>query len=199
MTSSGTEARERLVLDTSAFSRMRAGNERALDLVSAAEQLLLPTIVLGELEAGFALGRRASENRIALSEFLAEPFVSVLPVGPEVARRYGAVALGGHFVTPLLGVFFFARVVVGCVRRRFGADALGPRIDGVEVAVGHRPVDAVFVVKRVEPVDGVHRTGGDHHRRFFLCQHGFKDEVGHRVHRLERILACQVDDQIVIG
>jgi tRNA(fMet)-specific endonuclease VapC len=49
----------------------------------------LPTIVLGELEAAFTLGRRERENRSMLAEFLAESFVSVLPVTAAVARRYG--------------------------------------------------------------------------------------------------------------
>ena len=51
----------------------------------------MPATVLGELEAGFLLGQRTRENRVALSEFLEEPFVSVLPTTPEVARRYGEI------------------------------------------------------------------------------------------------------------
>jgi hypothetical protein len=35
--------------------------------------------VLGELEAGFQLGRRGRENRVLLAELLAEPFVRGLP------------------------------------------------------------------------------------------------------------------------
>lgn len=89
MTTSGIDARERLVLDTSAFSHLRAGHEETLEIVSAAERVFLPVIVLGELEAGFTLGTRTRENQIALSEFLAESFVSILEVTPEVSRRYG--------------------------------------------------------------------------------------------------------------
>lgn len=89
MTRSGAEFAGRLVLDTSSYSHFRAGNERVLDLIAAAEIVLLPTIVLGELEAGFTLGRRGSENRTLLAEFLSEPFVSILPVTPAVARVYG--------------------------------------------------------------------------------------------------------------
>ncbi len=37
------------------------------------------------------MGQRTRENRVALSEFLGEPFVSVLPTTPEVARRYGEI------------------------------------------------------------------------------------------------------------
>jgi len=89
MTRSGVEGIGRLVLDTSAYSRFRGGDERALALIAATEIVSIPTIVLGELEAAFALGRRERENRSILAEFLAESFVSILPVTPAVARRYG--------------------------------------------------------------------------------------------------------------
>ena len=76
-------------MDTSAYSRMRAGDMGLVELLAAAESLLMPVVVLGELEAAFELGSRARANRQALSEFLAEPFVDVLPVTTDVARRYG--------------------------------------------------------------------------------------------------------------
>ncbi len=81
----------RLVLDTSAYSRMRAGHDKVLEQIAAAEAVLIPATVLGELEAAFELGRRPKENRTALTSFLAEPFVAVLPTTSEVARRYGQV------------------------------------------------------------------------------------------------------------
>ena len=89
MTRSGAEFSGRLVLDTSAYSHFRAGDARVLDLIALAEVVFLPTIVLGELEAGFTLGSRQRENLTLLAEFLAEPFVAILPVTPMVARRYG--------------------------------------------------------------------------------------------------------------
>ena len=85
----GADHVPRLVLDTSAYTRLRAGEERVLDLVADAEVVLVPVTVLGELEAGFRLGGRVKENRTALAEFLDEPFVDVLPTTPEIARRYG--------------------------------------------------------------------------------------------------------------
>lgn len=81
----------RILLDTSAYSRFRAGDERMLDYLARAENVLVPVIVLGELEAGFRLGRRLRENRVALQEFLEEAFVSVVPVTPDIARRYGEI------------------------------------------------------------------------------------------------------------
>lgn len=37
------------------------------------------------------MGSRSRENRIALTEFLGEPFVKVVPVSADVARQYGRV------------------------------------------------------------------------------------------------------------
>jgi tRNA(fMet)-specific endonuclease VapC len=79
----------RNLLDTSAYSKLRAGGRTALDRIAAAEVVYLSTTVLGELEAGFRLGRRAEENRRALAELLSEPSVVVLPVTADVAAVYG--------------------------------------------------------------------------------------------------------------
>ena len=67
MTPPGAEPTVRLVLDTSAYSHFRAGHPRVLDLVAAAEVVLLPVVVIGELEACFALGRRERQRRPAQS------------------------------------------------------------------------------------------------------------------------------------
>lgn len=102
MTISGAEPIRRLVLDTSAYTRFRAGHEAVLDLIAAAEIVFVPTTTLGELEAGFELGSRERENRTILAEFLDEPFVLVLPVTREVARRYGEIfARLRHAGTPI--------------------------------------------------------------------------------------------------
>lgn len=81
----------RLALDTSAYSRLRAGDSRVLDLVAAADVVLVPATVLGELHGAFELGSRGRANRVALSEFLNEPFVVTGPVTADVARQYGRV------------------------------------------------------------------------------------------------------------
>ena len=91
MTTSGArvEAALRLVLDTSAYSHLRAGDSRVRDYVAAAEIVVMPATVLGELYGAFELGTRGRENRVALGEFLAEPFVMVAPATATVARHYG--------------------------------------------------------------------------------------------------------------
>lgn len=89
MTSSGAEQIERLVLDTSAYSRLRAQHTETADQIARAETVLLPVTVIGELEAAFRAGSRTAENRVALTDFLGEPFVFVLDVTTSVAKRYG--------------------------------------------------------------------------------------------------------------
>ena len=85
------ESPARLVLDTSAYSRFRAGDSRVHDLLAAAEVVLMPATVLGELHGAFEFGSRAKENRVTLAEFLGEPFVKVVPITADVARHYGRV------------------------------------------------------------------------------------------------------------
>lgn len=85
----GAETPSRVVLDTSAYARMRGGDERVIALVADAEVVHLPTVVLGELEGGFRIGRKTAENQLLLRSFLDEPYVSLLPVTREVAVRYG--------------------------------------------------------------------------------------------------------------
>ncbi len=79
----------RVALDTSAYSHLRARHEGVAARIAAAEMVYVPVVVLGELEAAFRSGTRERENLAILASFLAEPFVSVLDVTPEVARRYG--------------------------------------------------------------------------------------------------------------
>ena len=86
---SGSSPPTKLVLDTSAYSHLRAGDKRVVDFLAAAETIVVPVIVLGELEAAFRRGSRLRENLQILSEFLSEPGVQLMPVDADVAVRYG--------------------------------------------------------------------------------------------------------------
>ena len=65
-----------------------------VELVAQAAQICLPVTVLGELDAAFRWGSRRKDNEARLREFLEAPFVSVLEVTVDVARRYGQVMAG---------------------------------------------------------------------------------------------------------
>ncbi len=79
----------KLLLDTSAYTHLRGGDERVADAIAAARTVALSVITLGELEAGALIGKRTAENRAALADFLSAPFVSVLPATTDVSRVYG--------------------------------------------------------------------------------------------------------------
>jgi tRNA(fMet)-specific endonuclease VapC len=78
-----------IVLDTSAYSRLRTGDPQILSLLAHAPHAYLPVIAIGELEAAFARGSKRSQNRALLEEFIAEPFVHVVDVDRATADRYG--------------------------------------------------------------------------------------------------------------
>jgi tRNA(fMet)-specific endonuclease VapC len=80
-----------IVLDTSAYSQLRRGHAGVLDRLSAADAVLVPAIVIGELHAGFALGDRVRDNIALLEDFLREPFVDTIDLNAPIAARYGRV------------------------------------------------------------------------------------------------------------
>ncbi len=81
----------RLCLDTSAYSNFRRGEPRVVAHLDAAHWIGVPSVVLGELWAGFLQGSRTDSNTAQLDEFLAHPAVEVLATDEHVARVYGEV------------------------------------------------------------------------------------------------------------
>ena len=81
----------RVVLDTSAYSHFRAGHPALHERLNGAAEIIVPTVVLGELHAGFRGGARFLDNEATLERFLEETFVSVRAIDHDVALRYGEV------------------------------------------------------------------------------------------------------------
>ena len=82
----------RLLLDTNAYSALKRGHPAAADLVRRSEAVLFSTVVAGELLYGFRSGNRFERNRQELEEFIASPFVKVVPVTMATADRFSRVA-----------------------------------------------------------------------------------------------------------
>lgn len=80
-----------LMLDTSAYAAFKRGHRDAIQALRQAEKILIPTIVLGELLAGFEAGSRRQKNRSELEEFQRSPRVSLVPVTMETAERYAHI------------------------------------------------------------------------------------------------------------
>ena len=79
----------RICLDTNAYSAFKRGEAGIIDVVETADDVAIPSIVLGELFAGFRMGARVRRNVTELEEFLRRPGVSVATVTKAVAERYG--------------------------------------------------------------------------------------------------------------
>lgn len=137
MKNSGAEAVARLVLDSSAYSHLRRGREAVLDAIAAAESVLLPATVLGELEAAFEIGERSKENRIVLADFLNEPFVSILSTDRSVARRYGQIfALLRRAGTPIpVNDIWIAAATLDCGGHLLTFDRHFRRVKGLDLTL----------------------------------------------------------------
>ena len=82
----------RVLLDTSAYSALMRGHREVAALVRRTEGVLLSCVVAGELLYGFRNGSRFEENAARLEAFLANPFVTALPVTLDTADRFGRIA-----------------------------------------------------------------------------------------------------------
>lgn len=81
----------RIALDTNRYTDLCRGAAEVVSLVEHAEAIFLPFIVLGELRAGFSLGRRGVENENLLRRFLMKPGVSVLFADDQTTHHYAAL------------------------------------------------------------------------------------------------------------
>src|SRR3990172_8377083 len=83
-----------MLLDTNAYSAMRRGDPVLQRLVRQADELIVSTIVVGELLFGFEHGSRRVANRAELDRFLNHPQVRIVPVTRTTADRYARIATG---------------------------------------------------------------------------------------------------------
>ena len=82
----------RVLLDSNAYSSLKRGHAPVADIVRSSEELLLSTVVIGELMYGFRHGSRLDRNLQELRAFIANPYVTVVPVSYTTADRYARFA-----------------------------------------------------------------------------------------------------------
>ncbi len=82
---------KRLCIDTSAYSLFKLGHKEVVQLISESRYIGMPSIVLGELRAGFRLGTKHQQNEAELQEFLNNPVVECLDVDNEAASCYAEI------------------------------------------------------------------------------------------------------------
>jgi tRNA(fMet)-specific endonuclease VapC len=80
-----------VLLDTNAYVRFLAGDDRVLGGIVQAGRVYMSVFVLGELIAGFRAGSKEKQNRKILDRFLAKPSVAVLDATRETAEYFGLI------------------------------------------------------------------------------------------------------------
>jgi predicted nucleic acid-binding protein len=81
----------RLLLDTTMYSLAMRNHDAAVALIREADELILCPIMVGELFAGFARGRREAENRAVFKEFINSPRVRLATISLETGDFYSKV------------------------------------------------------------------------------------------------------------
>ena len=80
-----------LALDTNRYVDLCKGVDETVALVEEAERVFLPFVVIAELRAGFAHGRRQADNERTLRRFLLKPGVAVVFADDQTTHHYAAV------------------------------------------------------------------------------------------------------------
>lgn len=81
----------KILLDTNAYTKLLLGDQAVLEALGRADKVFIPTVVLGELFAGFKGGIRETRNKKLLDQFLSKPQVEILPVSKETAEVFGEI------------------------------------------------------------------------------------------------------------
>lgn len=81
----------RVALDTNGYVGFCRGEPETVDLLEKADSIHLPFVVLAELRAGFAVGRRGADNERVLGLFLSKPGVDVLYPDDQTTHQYASV------------------------------------------------------------------------------------------------------------
>ena len=81
----------RVALDTNRYVDLCKGLAETVALLEEAETVALPFVVLGELRAGFAHGRRQAENERILRRFMLKTGVRVLFADDQTTYHYASI------------------------------------------------------------------------------------------------------------
>jgi len=81
----------KVALDTNRYVDLCRGVAETVALLEEAEEIAMPFVVLAELRAGFAHGRRQAENEQILRRFLLKDGVSVLFADDQTTHHYASL------------------------------------------------------------------------------------------------------------
>ncbi len=83
--------KHKVMMDTSAYTAFLRGSPEVKEAVQQADEIVFNPVVLGELMAGFLMGRNERKNRAILKDFLGSPRVIVAEIDEETSERYAVI------------------------------------------------------------------------------------------------------------
>jgi tRNA(fMet)-specific endonuclease VapC len=78
-------------LDTNAYSLFKQGNAQIIKKITHYDRVLMPVVVLGELQSGFYGGTKLAQNQAELQAFLASESVAIVAVNQRTSLLYGQI------------------------------------------------------------------------------------------------------------
>lgn len=81
----------KVMMDTSGYAAFLRGSPEVKEAVQQADEIVFSPVVLGELIAGFLMGRNERKNRAILKDFLSSPRVIVAEIDEETSERYAVI------------------------------------------------------------------------------------------------------------
>ena len=83
--------KDRIMIDTSAYAAFLRGHPGIKLSIQRADEISLSPVVLGELLAGFMMGKNERRNRSILRDFLSSARVNLLEIDEETSERYAVI------------------------------------------------------------------------------------------------------------
>lgn len=78
----------KILIDTNRYRDFCAGVPDATEVMKRADSIFLPFVTLGELRAGFAVGKKGPQNERVLVQFMNKPRVELLFPDDDTTRHY---------------------------------------------------------------------------------------------------------------
>jgi tRNA(fMet)-specific endonuclease VapC len=83
--------KSKIMLDTSAYAAFFRGNPEIKISLQQADEIFVSPVVLGELIAGFLMGKNEKKNRTFLRDFLSSARVKIVEIDEETSERYALI------------------------------------------------------------------------------------------------------------
>jgi tRNA(fMet)-specific endonuclease VapC len=81
----------KICIDTNAYTAFKRNHHKVISILEKADEIIIPTVVLGELFAGFYRGNKKEQNVLELEEFMSISGIEEFNTTRLVAERYGLI------------------------------------------------------------------------------------------------------------